>query len=247
MRLVFAALAGFLAFGLGQSARAETRLPQHFRFQSLFGTYDKASLQTGFAVYQANCASCHGLDLVHYRDLGHLGLSPQDVAAIVSQIKVRKGADAAGKPVMVPATPRDAFQPPFPNEAAAEKKFHGAVPPDLSLVEAGHRDGADYVYSLLMGYRPVPSDVSLLPYHYYNAAFPGGQIAMAPALKPGSVTLADGKKPSVQVMAHDVAEFLAWTADPALDERKAVGLRIIIFLLSLGVIGGFAIRAGRRA
>ena len=247
MRRVFViAAAALMALGVGHPARAETRMPQHFRFQSLFGTYDKASLQVGFAVYQADCASCHGLSLVHYRDLAHLGLSPRDIAAIVSRIKVRKGVDAAGKPVMVPATPRDAFKSPFPNAAAAAQKFHGAIPPDLSLIERGHRDGADFVFSLLMGYRSAPPNVTVLPHNFYNIAYPGGQIAMGPALKPDSVTLADGKKPSAQAMAHDVAAFLAWTADPTLDQRKAVGLRIIIFLLILGVIGGLAIRAQQR-
>ena len=200
----------------------------------------------GFAVYQADCASCHGLSLVHYRDLAHLGLSPQDIAAIVSGIKVRTGVDAAGKPVLAPAMARDAFKAPFVNAAAAAKKFHGAIPPDLSLIERGHRDGADFVFSLLTGYRPAPPDVTMLPHNFYDIGYPGGQIAMPPPLRPGSVTLADGKKPSVRAMAHDVAEFLAWTADPTLDERKAVGLRIVIFLLILGAIGGFAIRAGRR-
>lgn len=245
-RLLFATAVALTALGLGQSARAETRTPQSFRFQSLFGTYNKASLQVGFAVYQADCASCHGLSLVHYRDLAHLGLSPQDIAAIVSHIKVQKGVDPAGKPVLAPAMARDAFKSPFPDEAAAEKKFHGAIPPDLSLIERGHRDGADFVFSLLMGYRAAPPNVTMPPHHFYNIAYPGGLIAMAPPLKPGSVTLADGKKPDVQAMAHDVAEFLAWTADPTLDQRKAVGLRIIIFLLILGALGGFAIRAGRR-
>ena len=62
------------------------------------------------------------------------------------------------------------------------------------------------------------------------------QIAMEPALKPGSVTFANGKKPSVKEMAHDVTEFLAWSADPNLDHRKATGYGAIFFLAVLGAL-----------
>ncbi|HEX7389629.1 MAG TPA: cytochrome c1 [Acidiphilium sp.] len=242
-RLIFAAVAALALSGLARSASAQTRLPQEFSFQSPLGTYDKTDLQVGFAVYQANCASCHGLGLVHYRDLRHLGLAPQDIAAVLAKLNAEKSADPPGK---APLMARDTFRAPFPDDAAAAAKFHGAIPPDLSLIERGHKNGADYIYSLLMGYRAAPPDVTMLPGHYYNVAFPGLQTAMPPALKPGSVTLADGKKPSVQQMAHDVAAFLAWTANPTLDERKAVGLRIILFLIVLGIFGGLALRSGRR-
>ncbi|OYW11994.1 MAG: cytochrome C, partial [Acidiphilium sp. 37-67-22] len=75
-------------------------------------------------------------------------------------------------------------------------------------------------------------------------AFPGGQIAMAPALKPGSVTLADGKQLDEAQMAHDVAAFLAWTADPHRDDRRIDGIAAILFLLVLGLVGAVAL--GRR-
>jgi len=111
------------------------------------------------------------------------------------------------------------------------------MPPDLSLIEEGHRDGPDYVYSLLTGYRPAPPGVILRPDYYFDIAYTGKQIAMPPALKPGSVTIADGKTPSIRVMAHDVAAFLAWTAHPDLDRRKAAGAGMFILLLILGIIG----------
>lgn len=230
-----------------EATPAAAKVNGNFSFEGPFGAYDTAALQTGFAVYQANCASCHGTKLMRYSDLGQIGLSPKDVAAITAAIKRPDGVGAKGKTKMVAAKPDDTMIWSYPNRQVAAAANHGAVPPDLSLFEAGRRHGARYVQALLNGYRPAPPNLTLLPDHYYNIAFPGGQIAMPPSLKAGSVTLADGKKPSQEQMAHDVAEFLAWTADPNMGERKSVGLRAILVLLVIGGLGFFVLRRNRSA
>ncbi len=216
-----------------------------FGFLSPFGGYDNATLQAGFAVYRADCASCHGLNLVHYRDLAGIGLSEKDIAAITAQISQPDGVGANGKPRLVKATPDAVMTWSYADDAAAKAANHGALPPDLSLFESGRANGAAYVQALLLGYRAAPPNLTLLPDHHYNVAFPGGQIAMPPALKPGSVTLADGKQPDQAQMAHDVAEFLAWTADPKLEDRKVSGLGAILFLLVLGGLGAVVFRRRR--
>lgn len=241
-RLLVTALAiGALAAGTLITAGPAQAKGRSFGFESLFGGFDQANLQIGFAVYRADCASCHGVKLVRYRDLEDIGLSAKDVAAITAQIKQPDGTDAKGKPHMVKASPDDRMIWSYPSQTAAAAANHGAVPPDLSLFEAGRVDGADYVQALLLGYRDAPPDLTLLPHHHYNIAFPGGQIAMPPPLKAGSVKLADGKKPGRAEMAHDVAEFLAWTADPKLEDRKITGIGTILFLLVLGGLGAMAI------
>ena len=222
-RLILIACILLAGSGLVRPAYAGTR---HWAFQAPLGTYNDKSLRTGFAVYQADCARCHGLSLVPYRNIKALGLSPRTLAAIMARIKDKKAFNGKGEP--------------------SAKKGRRAMPPNLSLIEQGHRDGPDYVYSLLTGYRSPPPDVTLRPHHYFDIAYPGKQIAMPPALKPGSVTLANGQKPGVRVMAHDVAAFLAWTAHPDLDKRKAAGAGIFIVLLVFGIIGGRLILARRR-
>ncbi len=213
--------------------RAHREPPQHWRFQGWFGNYNKATLQKGFVVYQANCASCHGMSLVHFRDLRQFGLTAPEVASIAKATKIQRGTDAKGKPKMSPATMNDVFQPPY-SSAQAAAKFGGAIPQDLSLTAKAI--GVKRLYAMLMGYRPAPPTLVMLPEHYYNIAVPGMQLAMASPLKPGSVTLANGKKPGVREMAHDVTEFLAWSAEPNLDNRKATGYGAIFFLAFLGVL-----------
>jgi ubiquinol-cytochrome c reductase cytochrome c1 subunit len=57
---------------------------------------------------------------------------------------------------------------------------------------------------------------------------------MPNVLNPGQVEFADGTEASVANMARDVTTFLAWAAEPELEQRRAMGIRIIIFLIILG-------------
>ncbi len=221
-------LAAFALFALAlPAARAEDTLnPPHWQSQGVFGSYDIAALQRGFLVYQTVCASCHSAQALHYRDLQAIGLSPDQVAALASSVKLANG----------PATLDDTFRNPFPDPTAAGAAFGGAVPPDLSTIVLSRPKGLRYVYELLTGYRDAPDDVALLPSHYFNIAIPGQQIAMPPPLKDNQVSYADGTKATLPQEASDVAAFLAWASDPNLDERREVGLRVVLFLVFLTIL-----------
>jgi ubiquinol-cytochrome c reductase cytochrome c1 subunit len=227
MRRKLIATAALAVTLLTHNARAEDTLsPPHWQSEGTFGSYDKAALQRGFLVYQTVCASCHSAGELHYRDLTALGFDTEQVAAIASGVKLADG----------PATPDDIFKNPYPDPAAAAAAFGGAIPPDLSTIVSARSNGTRYVYDLLTGYTATPSDVTLLPSHYYNAAFPGMQIAMPPALKDNQVNYADGTKATAAQEASDVAAFLTWAADPNLDSRKEIGLRATLFLIFLTIL-----------
>jgi ubiquinol-cytochrome c reductase cytochrome c1 subunit len=78
----------------------------------------------------------------------------------------------------------------------------------------------------------------------YNTAFPGHQTAMPnPFLGgPGLVKYDDGAPATVDNYARDVTAFLAWTADPKLEERKRMGLLVMGYLLITAVLFGLAKR-----
>jgi ubiquinol-cytochrome c reductase cytochrome c1 subunit len=134
-----------------------------------------------------------------------------------------------------PGRPSDRFRRPFPNDNAARAANNGALPPDLSVIVKARQGGADYIKALLMGYEDPPPGVTLMEGMYYNKYFAGHQIAMAPPLTgDGQVTWADGTQATVDQMAHDVSAFLAWASEPESDTRKAMGVRIILFLTVLG-------------
>ena len=92
-------------------------------------------------------------------------------------------------------------------------------------------DGANYVYALLTGYVDPPADVELLDGLYYNAYFPGHQIAMPPPLSEDAVEYADGTPATVEQMAQDVVHFMAWAAEPEMEVRRGMGIKVMIFLV----------------
>ena len=71
---------------------------------------------------------------------------------------------------------------------------------------------------------------------HYNAAFPGHQIAMTVPLFDGKVKYSDGTPATVDNYAADIAAFLAWTADPTLEERKRLGWQVLLYLLITSVL-----------
>lgn len=207
---------------------------QSWSFSPPLGTYDNAQLQRGFRVYKDICANCHSMRLLSYRNLGEPGgpeFSPKAVEVIASQVQVADGPNEKGEMFQRPARPSDRFRSPFANAQAARAANNGALPPDLSVIAKARPGGPDYLYALLTGYVPPPQGFNVAQGLHYNSAFPGHQIAMAPPLRDGLVAYTDGTKPTVDNYARDVSAFLMWAAEPKLEERHAVGGRVMIFLI----------------
>jgi ubiquinol-cytochrome c reductase cytochrome c1 subunit len=173
------------------------------------------------------------MHLMHYRDLSALGFTEAEVTAIASTFTVPQGTDDSGQPKEGPATPADQFRSPFANDKAARAALNGALPPDLSLIINARPDGANYVYGILTGYAQPPSGFTMQEGMNYDAYFPGHQIAMPQPLTDGRVTFTDGTPDTMSQEARDIVTFLYWTANPETAERKAMGIRIILFLILL--------------
>ncbi len=213
----------------------------------IFGTYDRASLQRGLQVYQQVCASCHGLKRVAFRTLTDLGFTMDQVKKIAAEYEFEDGPDEEGEMFTRPGAPYDYFPSPFPNEKAAAAANGGAVPPDLSLIVKARRGREDYVYSILTGYEEAPDGFTVPEGGHYNSAFPGNVIAMPPPLSEDAVEYADGTPATVEQMAKDVVNFLSWAAEPKMEERKRIGLRVVIFLVILiGLLYGIYRRVWAR-
>jgi ubiquinol-cytochrome c reductase cytochrome c1 subunit len=238
MRKPVALLAGLagLVLAAGAMAQEEERPPllnppSGWSFSGVFGTFDRASLQRGYQIYSEVCSNCHSMNLLYYRNLAALGYNEDQIKAFAAQKEVTDGPNDQGEMFKRPARPYDHFVAPFANEKAARAANNGALPPDLSLVIKAREGGADYVYSLLQGYKPPPSDFKLAEGMQYNLYFPGHQIAMPPPLADNAVTFADGTPATLQQEAHDVAAFLTWASEPTMEDRKRTGAKVILFLL----------------
>jgi ubiquinol-cytochrome c reductase cytochrome c1 subunit len=233
--LTAAAVAALIGVAAPAGAAEAPEIPEHdWSFSGMFGTFDRGALQRGLQVYREVCAVCHSLDLIAFRNLAALGLSPDEIQAIAGEYEVEDGPDDEGEMFMRPARAADYFVAPFPNEQAARASNNGALPPDLSLIVKARKGGADYVYGLLTGYEEeAPEGVEMMEGMYYNKVFPGHQIAMAPPLYEGSVDYADGTEATIEQEAEDVVTFLAWAAQPELEERKRMGVKVLLFLIVL--------------
>ena len=239
-----------------QAAEQHTPPVQSWSWEGWFGTFDRAATQRGLKVYLEVCSACHGIERIAWRNLESIGLSPDEVRALAAEYEVTDGPDDEGEFFDRPAIPSDRLVSPFPNAEAARAANGGAFPPDLSVIIKARahgegsipvnfgkmllgRDsasGADYIYGLLMGYSDPPEDVVLLPGLSYNTWFPGNQIGMASPLFEDLVEYDDGTPATTDRLARDVTTFLAWASEPELEDRRRMGIKVMLFLLVMLVL-----------
>ena len=222
-----------------------------YSFDGPFGRFDRQQLQRGFQVYREVCAACHGLNQVAFRNLHDLGYTEAEVRAIADQwpVQIASVNPDTGEPATRKAIPADHIPSPYPNETAARAANNNALPPDLSLMVKAREGGTAYIESLITGYaNPVTyrnEEGEALPAEnrpstglHFNPYFANLNIAMPPPLtSDGQVTYGEGNPaPTRQQMAHDVAAFLTWAAEPNLESRRAAGTWVVVFLLFLTVL-----------
>jgi cytochrome c1 len=186
------------------------------------------------------------------------------------KFKVDAEPNDQGKVLKRPAVLSDNIPPPFRNDQEARAaQPGGALPPDLSLIAKargiesnapfymvplsmlgdiirGYQEaGPDDVYAYLTGYKTPPEKLKVPDGMNYNAAFPSPHLTAMPnpfAAGDGLVKYDDGTPGTVDNYARDVTAFLAWAADPKLEERKRLGLLVMGYLLITAILLYFAKR-----
>lgn len=244
--LLIATTGALAAVGIA-SAAGEYRKPEphRFSFDGPFSSFDRAAVQRGFYVYTQVCAACHSMAHLSFRHLGQRGgpfydpnfPNPNDnpvVRAIAAEFIVEDGPDDFGEMFERAGRPSDRFPSPYANEQQGRAANNGAYPPDLSIITRARHYGAPYIRSLMMGYgEEPPADLTVGVGLYYNPYFPGGLIAMPPQFEDGLLEYADGTEATVEQMANDVTEFFAWASDPHMEQRKSMGLMVLLYLIIL--------------
>ena len=222
-----------ITFNQVKSEEKTKLLEVDWSFKGITGKFDRSSLQRGYQVYTEVCASCHSMNLVSYRNLGEPGgpeFSVDQVKAIAANFEVEDGPNADGDMFTRPGRPSDKFVSPYPNVQAATAANGGAYPPDMSVLVKARKGGSDYIYSVLMGYEDPPAGFELEDGVYYNKYMDGKKIKMSNPLSEGIVTYSDGTIATEAQMAKDVTTFLTWTAEPHLETRHKMGVKVLIFL-----------------
>jgi cytochrome c1 len=232
---------------------------QTWTFSGPLGHFDRAQLQRGFKVYREVCSACHSLGRVAFRNLSEPGgpeFTEGQVKALAAEYEVPGEPNEVGEVNPRKARPADHFPPRYKNDNEARANNNGAAPPDLSLMAKARgvsygfpwfifdaftqyqEGGPDYIHALLAdGYldeekgEKVPEGINIPEGLNYNKFFPGHAIAMPKPIQDGQVEYTDGAPATVDQYGRDVSAFLMWAAEPRLEERKELGLTVMLFLI----------------
>ncbi len=168
---------------------------------------DKASVLRGAEQVATVCGGCHGLKYVQYRNLVELGVPKETVDAW--------RGDKALNTAMKPGMDADAAQAAF-----------GVVPPDLSLMAIAREGREHYLYSYLTGYKANEKG------EVENRIF---TVTKMPDIL-GSATTDPQQLAEVKAKAKDITAFLNWAADPHAEDRKTLGIYVMIYLLIMTIL-----------
>ena len=208
-------------------------------FEGIFGKFDRSALQRGYQVYNEVCSSCHSIQYLSYRNLTEKGgpeFSEEQAKEIAASFEVIDGPNSEGEMFTRPGRLSDPFVKPYPNIEAAKYANGGAYPPDMSVLVKARKGGANYIYSILLGYEDPPEDFNLEEGVYYNKYMLGHNIKMPNILSDGLLDYTDGTKASVKQMAKDITTFLTWVSEPHLEARHKIGFKVILYLIILALL-----------
>ncbi len=200
---------------------------------------DMSSLQNGAKLFVNYCLNCHSASSMRYNRLRDLGLTEEQIKTnlLFSQDKV-------GGMMTTAMRPDDA------------KTWFGAVPPDLSVIARAKSSpagsGADYLYTYLRTFyadseRPTGWNNMVVP----NVAMPHAMWQLQGIRSAKFENVDDpheaGKKihkfvgfeqvtPGIMnqqefdTATADLVAYLSWMAEPAQDQRKKLGVIVLLFL-----------------
>ncbi|KAH9940928.1 cytochrome C1 family-domain-containing protein [Epithele typhae] len=208
--------------GLAEEGLHSTHYP--WSHSGWFDSFDHASIRRGYQVYREVCAACHSLDRIAWRNLVGVSHSVDETKALAEEVEYEDGPNDQGEMFQRPGKLSDYMPAPYPTRRPRV------------LATAARHGGADYIFSLLTGYRDPPAGFEIREGMNYNPYFPGNAISMARVLFDGLVEYDDGTPATTSQMAKDVVTFLNWAAEPEHDERKKAGIKAVILFSTLTAI-----------
>ncbi len=180
---------------------------------------DHESLQRGAKTFVNYCLSCHSANYMRYNRLQDIGLTEKQI-----KDNLVFAGEKVGEPMQVGMIPKDG------------KKWFGAAPPDLS-VEVRAR-GADWVYAYLRGFykdetRPsgwnnMVFDKVAMPHVFYElqgVQALNHETHQLELVKPGRMNPEE-----YDAFVGDLTNYMAYMAEPKQQNRKHIGIWVLLFL-----------------
>ena len=193
---------------------------------------DQASLQRGAKYFANYCLNCHSAKYMRYQSMTALGLTEDQIRE-----NLMFPGDKVGELMNIAMSTEDG------------EKWFGAPPPDLTLV--ARLRGEDWLYTYLRSFYEDDSR----PFGVNNVVFPsvgmphvlwelqGIQRAVweetegadgKPHKELKGLELAEPGTMSPEEydqMARDLTAYLSWLAEPMQQERKRLGIWVLLFLV----------------
>ena len=117
-RIILVVFISLISFSTSSEEVKSEFIKTKWSFEGIFGTFDRASLQRGYQVYQEVCSGCHSVQHLSYRNLSEKGgpeFSTEEAKAIAAQFEVEDGPNSDGEMFMRPGRLSDKFVKPYPN------------------------------------------------------------------------------------------------------------------------------------
>jgi ubiquinol-cytochrome c reductase cytochrome c1 subunit len=189
------------------------------------------SLQRGARLFVNYCLSCHSASLMRYERMGKdLGISEQ----LVSENLMFTGGKV-GELMKVATAPADA------------KEWFGTVPPDLTVIARSR--GVDWLYTYLRSfYRDDSRNVGVNNLAFPDVGMPHVMWELQGWQEPIITTIKDHDGKEVKVVdlelvepglmtpkefdraIRDLVNFLDYMGEPAKHDRRALGVKVLMFL-----------------
>jgi ubiquinol-cytochrome c reductase cytochrome c1 subunit len=189
------------------------------------------SLQRGARLFVNYCLSCHSASLMRYERMGKdLGISEQ----LVSENLMFTGGKV-GELMKVATAPADA------------KEWFGTVPPDLTVIARSR--GVDWLYTYLRSfYRDDARNVGVNNLAFPDVGMPHVMWELQGWQEPIITTIKDHDGKEVKVVdlelvepglmtpkefdraIRDLVNFLDYMGEPAKHDRRALGVKVLMFL-----------------
>ncbi|HEX5801974.1 MAG TPA: cytochrome c1 [Azospira sp.] len=191
---------------------------------------DKPALQNGAKLFVNYCLNCHGASYLRYNRLTELGLTEEQI-----KDNLMFTAEKIGQPMRIAA------------RTAEQKQWFGAAPPDLTVIARARASadgpGADWLYTYLRQfYRDEKRPSGWNNVVFENVGMPhilwelqGEQILN----KDHKLELAVPGKLSPKEYdqaVSDLVGFLVWAGEPMQEQRKQLGIVVLLFLGVLFVV-----------
>lgn len=192
---------------------------------------DQVALQNGAKIFVNYCLNCHGASYMRYNRLKDIGLTEEQI-----KDNLLFTADKTGELMRVAIQREDG------------NKWFGAAPPDLTVIERSR--GSDWLYTYLRSfYRDDGRPTGWNNVVFENVGMPHvlwelqGENALRVEKKgeheeKSLVLVKPGKlKPAeYDAAVADLVGFLKFMGEPGANERKTIGIFVLLALAVLSVL-----------